>query len=302
MFRRQTWAALLAVVLSLAAVPAAHAAGRSHARHYYVALGDSLSVGYQPIGPSFAGIETRQGYVNDLYRRYAKQVSRLKLAAFGCPGESTGSLLTGKGNEAAATLYHCDRRGGSQLKAAVLFLKRHHRKGEVPLITIDIGANDVDGCASVPSSQIVNCVTAGIKAISRNTPKILRALRRAAPKGTRFVAMNLYDPILAYELSPDASQRALGSLSLTMVQAVNSTIANADKQGGFKTANVAKAFATYNTKAETFDGQQVPTGVVNICKLTWMCAPPPQGPNVHANKAGYGVIARAFEKVVGKLG
>jgi hypothetical protein len=40
---------------------------------------------------------------------------------------------------------------------------------------------------------------------------------------------------------------------------------------------------------------------VQICKLTWMCAPSPVGPNIHANKTGYGVIAGAFSRVLGKL-
>lgn len=289
---------LLAV---LCAAPSARAAGHSGPRHYYVALGDSLSVGYQPIGPSSSGIETGQGYVNDLYARYSQQVRRLKLTDFGCPGDSTRSLLTGQGNVSGATMFHCDRRGGSQLRAAVHFLKRHHRRGEVPLVTIDIGANDVDGCASVPSSQIVSCLTAGIEAIGTNTPKILKALHRAAPPGTKFVAMNLYDPILAYELRSSAGQRALGALSLTMVQNVNAAISPADKRGRFKTANVAKAFDTYDTTLEAFGSQQAPTDVVNICKLTWMCAPAPQGPDIHANQAGYRTIARAFEKVIGRL-
>ena len=49
-------------------------------------------------------------------------------------------------------------------------------------------------------------------------------------------------------------------------------------------------------------GQQVtvpgfgtlPRNVAAICQWTWECAAPPRGPNVHANQAGYQVIARAF--------
>jgi hypothetical protein len=36
------------------------------------------------------------------------------------------------------------------------------------------------------------------------------------------------------------------------------------------------------------------TNVAFICQLTWMCAPPPEGPNIHANESGYGVIAQEF--------
>jgi hypothetical protein len=38
----------------------------------------------------------------------------------------------------------------------------------------------------------------------------------------------------------------------------------------------------------------LPRNVATICQLTWECVPPPQGPNEHANAAGYHVIADAF--------
>lgn len=288
-----------AAVLALSLLAAPSALGAT--KHYYLALGDSLSVGYQPIGPSFAGIETSQGYTNDLRSHYAKQIKNLKLVEVGCPGATTTSLLTGQGNTAAVAAFGCDQRGGSQLTAAVKFLRAHHHTGEVPLITLDIGANDVVPCADGPSNQIVSCVEAGDQAITTNTPKILKALHRAAPKGTKFAAMNLYDPLLADELSSDSSTQALGYLSLTLVQDVDGSIATANRKGKFKTANVAKAFHTYDTTPESFDGQQVNTDAVDICKLTWMCAAPPQGPNIHANKTGYETIAKAFEKAIGKL-
>ena len=298
MLRRRT--GLCLAVLALTLLVAAPSALGAKQKHYYLALGDSLSVGYQPLGPSGQGIETGQGYANDLRAHYAKQVKTLKLVEVGCPGDTTGSLLTGQGNDASATLYGCDRTGGSQLAAAVKFLKAHHHKGEVRLITIDIGANDVDGCVGEPSlGQIVTCVEAGEAAIKTNTPKILSALRKAAPKGTKFVAMNLYDPILAFELNP--AEASLGVASLTLVKSINSTIASADKAAKFKTADVARAFDTYNTSKPN-PGQGMPTDVANICNLTWMCAVSPIGPNIHANATGYGVIAGAFEKVIGKLG
>ena len=38
----------------------------------------------------------------------------------------------------------------------------------------------------------------------------------------------------------------------------------------------------------------VPRNVARICQWTWECAPPPRGPNQHANAAGYRVIADAI--------
>jgi len=315
-----TCAVAVTVISALAVLSPALASAAKPPVRYYVSLGDSLSVGYQPnttgigaIAPcstnvkKYAGCETGQGYANDLYAQYRKKIPGLVLEEFGCPGDTSGSLLTGKGNDASAKLFHCNRKGGSQEAAAIAFLKAHHKKGEVPLITIDIGANDVDGCAQYTTlGAVATCVTAGEKAISTNTPKILNGLRKAAPKGTALVAMNLYDPILAYELQPYSPQYGLAGLSVGLLQGatgINADIAAADKAAGFKTADVATAFDTSDTTTQVpYQGKLVAKDVEEICTLTWMCAAPPVGPNIHANKLGYQVIAGAFESVLGKLG
>ena len=43
----------------------------------------------------------------------------------------------------------------------------------------------------------------------------------------------------------------------------------------------------------------LPRNVALVCEWTWECAPPPRGPNQHANPAGYRVIANAILKVTG---
>ena len=47
-------------------------------------------------------------------------------------------------------------------------------------------------------------------------------------------------------------------------------------------------------------GGKAPLDVVRICQWTWMCAPAPVGPNIHANAKGYAVMAKAFRKALGK--
>jgi lysophospholipase L1-like esterase len=44
----------------------------------------------------------------------------------------------------------------------------------------------------------------------------------------------------------------------------------------------------------------VPVAVANVCSWTWFCAPAPAGPNIHANEAGYGVMARALWSALGR--
>lgn len=292
--------ALLAGALAPAATSAA-TPSRSTPSRYYLALGDSLSQGMQPNAKGQT-VDTKQGYADQLLAIAHRQIPALKLVKLGCGGDTTGSMLTGHGNNAAARFLHCDRHGGSQLKAAELFLRAHHQRGEVPLVTVDIGANDVDGCAAVPASQLGSCVTSGEASIKHDLPLILKGLRAAAPAGTKFAGMTLYDSVLPGYFSMSATTRALATASVAFLRQINALLTSADAGAGFATADVAGAFDSYDsTDMVSFDGQSVPVNVARVCTWTWGCTPPPRGPNIHANVKGYAVIAGAFEKVAGRL-
>jgi lysophospholipase L1-like esterase len=295
---------LIAAFAAIAAVAAhlALAANPGSTTRYYLALGDSLSVGVQP-NANGTGVKTDRGYANGLFALEAKRIKNLRLVEMGCPGDSTTSLLTGMGNAQNAEKFRCNRQGGSQLKAAVGFLKTHHKAGEVPLITIDIGGNDVYGCLSAGSlTAIVGCVTSGQNSIKSNAPKILKALKSAAPKGTKFAAMNLYDPMLGEFFSVNSTDKALASASVPLLRRVNGAINSANTAAGFKTADVANAFNSYNQSATvSYAGQMIPVNVAYACAWTWTCTTPPLGPNIHANDNGYSVIARVFYATVGRL-
>jgi lysophospholipase L1-like esterase len=268
---------------------------------YYLSLGDSLSQGQQP-NVNGATVNTNEGYPDQLLAIERRHVPSLALVKVGCSNDTTGSLLTGHGNVKAAKFFHCDRHGGSQLKAAELFLRAHHRRGEVPLVTIDVGANDVDGCASVPASQIGSCVSTGEAAIKHDLPLILKGLKQAAPAGTSFAGMTLYDPVLAGYFSASANVRALATASAALLKQVNGALTSANAAAGFRTADVAGAFASYDsTDTVSFGGQAIPVNVARVCSWTWACTTPPSGPNIHANRNGYAVIAGAFRAIVGRL-
>jgi lysophospholipase L1-like esterase len=298
MHRRILFAVVAAAVCTAAAALPGVAAAKPAPAHYYLALGDSLSQGMQP-DLNGTTLDTNQGYANDLLTVERKHVKNLKLVQLGCGGDTTTSMLTGKGNDANAKLLHCNRQGGSQEAAAVHFLKTHHRKGEVPLITVDIGANDVDGCATAP--DVITCVNTGLNTISVNLPKILAGLKKAAPKGTTFAAMNLYDPALGGFFSPaGTTAHTLALASVPLIKAVDTALTTADTNGGWLTADVADAFDTYDTTdMVTWEGQSIPVDVARVCSWTWACQTPPSGPNIHANKNGYQVIANAFAAVIG---
>src|SRR5438105_1561636 len=118
---------------------------------YYLSLGDSLSQGVEPNSHGVS-VVTNRGYANDLWHVEQLQIQNLKLAKLGCPGETTTSMRTGVGSQ-------CTYPDGSQLAQAVDFIQHHN----VAFITIDIGANDVDGCV-VNGVIDLGCLFAGLAA------------------------------------------------------------------------------------------------------------------------------------------
>jgi lysophospholipase L1-like esterase len=290
----------LAVTLiagALTATPALAASRHVNQRpDYYLALGDSLSVGIQP---NSAGVNTPtdQGYVNDLYAKLVASDHRLRLAQLGCSGETTATLVNG-----GICTYHGDLNlsggvgtghpAGSQLAAAVAFLHQHK---DVSLITIDIGANDLNPCVVLPPSQIQACVAQVLPQVAANLTTIMTALRAAGGSQVRIIGMSYYVPELAEWLTGPAGQVA-AEQSVPLAEALNQVLAGGYQAAGARVADVFTAFNSADfTDVVTLPGiGTVPQNVANICLWTWECVPPPQGPNEHAIATGYAVIAQAF--------
>jgi lysophospholipase L1-like esterase len=261
---------------------------------YYLALGDSLAQGVQPAAVTGASTETDQGYVDDLFAHYQAEFhGNLELVKLGCPGETTASMLTGAGSP-------CSYPAGSQLAAALDFIRAH--RYSIALITVDIGANNVDGCATGGTISLA-CVDSGIAAVQADMPQILGALRAAAGRRTVIAGMNLYDPFLADYLTGTAGQ-AVAEQSVDLDVSFNSLLDASFSAFGMPVADVQTAFSTtdFTDTAQLPGIGTVPLNVARICEWTWMCAPAPLGPNIHANAAGYEVIAAAFERVIGRPG
>jgi hypothetical protein len=114
--------------------------------------------------------------------------------------------------------------------------------------------------------------------------------------------MTVYDPVLSDYFSTSPSLEQLATLSAAVLKQINAELTAADTAAGFRTADVAGAFASYDsTDTVTYLGRTIPLNVARVCSWTWACATPPSGPNIHPNKNGYAVIASAFLKVIGRL-
>jgi lysophospholipase L1-like esterase len=275
--------AVPATVLGLLTTPASATAGvKAHGygdtSSYYLALGDSLAYGYQPTQV------TGQGYVDQLYAKLHAENSRLSLTNLGCPSETTGTILHG-----GICTYPGQQ---SQLDAALAFLREH--RSRVSLITLDIGANDVNPCVTDTGVDQA-CFAQGLATIASNTPQIVSQLRAAAPHA-KIVAMTYYDPVLASWLAgPDG--QALAQQSVALMGVVNGMLTSVFRSAGFRIADVSAAFSTNDlTTLVPLPGVgDVPLAVARICQWTWMCVPAPLGPDIHANQDGYGVIADTFQ-------
>jgi lysophospholipase L1-like esterase len=255
----------------------------SNGVHYYLSLGDSLAAGFQPTLPPGQNFGD-DGYANQLYTIEQAQIPKLKLVKIACSGETTTTMITalptvdvpGIGPvpyEGRGDHFFCSFPHGSQLAEAVNFLHAH--RGFVSFVTIDIGANDV-----------IEARGGGTAAIIANLPVILGALREAAGPGVPIVGMNYYNPSLVQWFTNPGSLPG----NIAAVVGFNNLLEGIYAAFGDPVADVESAFST--TSTTPVGG--IPLDVLRICQWTWMCAPPPLGPNIHANTAGYGVIAQAF--------
>jgi len=286
---RAAAAAALALVAAAAFTAcSAPAPAKPRAASYYLALGDSLSRGVQPDAAG-ASVETAQGYPDLVYAQLRRGHPGLRLVQLGCPGETTQTMMHGG---------ICRYPGGSQLAAAVAFVRAH--RGHLLLITIDIGANDPEDCGSEPDlSRLASCI-GQVPGAATNLAAILTRLRAAAGPGVRIVGMSYYLPELA-EWRDGPLGQVIAWASERLAVDYNGMLDRAYAKADVAVANVLGAFDTTNfgDPVMVAGSGLLPRNVARICEWTWECAPRPRGPNQHANPAGYRVIAGAIIKAAG---
>jgi lysophospholipase L1-like esterase len=263
--------ALVAAVGVLAAsTSAASAASKAT---YYVSVGDSLAQGYQPIGGPYRPLGTvgyNQGYANQLFKAVRDRYEQLQLVKLGCGGETTLTMVLGA--------FWCGFPAGSQLAQAEQFLNAH--RGEIAFVTIDIGAND-----------LFQYHEQGIATILTYLPQILVGLRSAAGPDVPIIGMTYYD-VGAPGVWSQTHDLSMLQAHIADVNAFNGLLTSIYTAAGDAVADVQGAFQVNDTTL--VDG--TPLDVLRECQWTWICVPPPHGPDTHANSDGYGVIAQAFEQ------
>lgn len=246
--------------------------GSANAMGYYLALGDSLAAGYQPV----RGVDFTGGYTDDVLAGLKATDPKTQLVNLACPGERSTTMVLGG---------VCAYDEGSQLDQALEFLHAHGRYTRA--ITVQIGANDVQRCVDRATLVIdLVCIQAGMADVATYLPMILGKLRAEAPDA-QVIVLNYYNPFLAAWLTGNT---ALAQQSAQLQATLNAIIGQAAAASGATLADVAKAFHSTDTAPYPLPPPVgvVPTNVAFICIYTWMC----ERNDIHANDAGYTLIGQ----------
>ncbi|HWF16568.1 MAG TPA: SGNH/GDSL hydrolase family protein [Acidimicrobiales bacterium] len=284
------WGTVLVAVLGTVTLPSVTTVGAAtRSPTYYVSLGDSYSVGYQP------GLGATPGYAS-----YVAKRTHLTLANFGCAGATTTSLLNTVGCPAVLPR----TAGGesypttTQIAAAVAFIGAH--KGHIGLITVSIGGNDVVPCAH--ASNVVGCVATAVTGITTNVTSTASQLRTAAGPKVPIIGSTYPDVILGSYVYPTdpapASTVALAKLSVVAFKSlINPALSRAYATSFDAFVDVTKATGAYTSLTRTVHTAKygtVPVPVASVCTLTWFCA---KG-DIHPMNKGYTLIGSL---IVGKF-
>ena len=282
---RTRLALLVAAALAATSLVALSGAAQAGAAKltYYVSVGDSYSVGYQP------GVGATTGYAG-----YVAKATHLTLANFGCGGATTTSIVDTVGcpdvlpHTAGAHLYPTT----TQAAAAEAFITAH--RGQIGLITVSIGGNDVTACAT--QATPIPCVGTAVTSIEKNVTTLATGLRAAAGPRVPIIGLTYPDVLLGAYVYPaqpvTAPRMALASESVVAFKSlINPALARAYAAAGGAFVDVTAATGAYTPLTTTVTVAPygtIPRAVARVCTLTWYCAVG----NIHATSQGYALIGK----------
>jgi lysophospholipase L1-like esterase len=234
---------------------------------FYISLGDSYAAGSEDAG----------GYTTKVVTDVAP-THTLILRNFACGGATTTSMMSAIGcSGVLASPDGVAYPTTTQLAAAISFIDAH--PGQIGLITITIGGNDLGGTADNAST------------IATNIANISAQLRAAAGTSVPIIGLTYFDVDLADWLS-GPSGVAIAKESVTAVQQV----INPDWKTAYASSNVAfvdvdAASGAYTPLTQLVNYStygEIPYAVAQVCILTNMCSQN----DVHPTDAGYTLIAQ----------
>ncbi len=283
--------ALVSAPVPAAAVPGSGSAERpatSPTTEYYLALGDSLALGYDA--------PTGQGYTDDLAVHYGAAIPSLQKVDLGlCDGETAGTFISGNPN--------CSYAPATELATAEAFLSSH--PNQVAFVTINVESGFPLSCFSPGTFTLISstCVTSVIAQGTTYLSTILAGLRSAAGPSVPIVGMTVPDPFVVEWLN-GASGQQVAQESVTWYQMLNQALSATYASFGDPVADAAATFSSYDlTDLVSSAYGMVPEAVAVAC--AWLHGTCPLSSwtvdEVHPNATGYLQIADTFEAVLGAL-
>jgi lysophospholipase L1-like esterase len=282
-----TWALATMVTTALLLVGPAGASEKTRPQ-YDVSLGDSYGAGYQPVASARAGRDTK-GFAYQVVGLAEAKGYDFTLRNFACDGATTATIvqqagcsLTAPGPDSVS--YPAQ----TQAAAADRFIADH--PGQIGLITVSIGGNDILGCAA--ASIFLSCVTNALTALQANLHTLLVGVRAAAGPGVPIVGLTYPDVFLGVYQSKDPEQKELAAVSVSGFEHIlNPALASAYAAVGATFLDVTRATGAYIPLTESRRSGShgsVPVAVAEVCALTYVC----RLQDVHPTRAGYALIAR----------
>jgi lysophospholipase L1-like esterase len=263
---------LLAVAVVLAVGDATIGVARSTAprpvyqppQRYYLALGDSIAYGIQPTKakPGALPSDFDTGYVDVFAARLRKLAPKIQVVNYGCPGETTVTFTRAGCPTLAEGVKLHDAFRGSQLKAALSFLRAH--RGQVSPVTLTLWGNDL-----LPLSAKGKRAPGAIASFASRFNSIVQQLRVAAPTA---------EIIVSGAWNPEADQLQRAEPLYRSLDAAIARVAAASR------ARVANIFAAFNPPGN------IRAQKARLCALTFFCS---KG-DPHPTDAGYRAMADAF--------
>jgi GDSL-like Lipase/Acylhydrolase family len=234
---------------------------------YYVALGDSVPISDGP-----------GSYPNLILAHHPGR--QLQLENMAVSGETTTSMIS-----------------GPQYWEATTFLNLH--KGQIALITIDIGGNDLLPC--IEATDVQTCVANTLVTVKSNLRSMLAGLRAAAGPQVPIIGMNYFNPLLGDWLAPPGPAQTLLADSVSAVLLLNGDLAQVYGEAGSPVADVFDAFHTSDLSQMVHSHWGlVPLAVKKACTLLDITCSKGQSEGFGDDPvaAGAVIIAHAFDKVI----
>lgn len=264
----------------------------------YVSIGDSYAAGYQATGVH-KGQPTRNGFAYQLVAAARAKNYHLRLVNFGCDGATTSSVLITAGCRhrnlgPGAAPYD----GMTQAAAATAFLRQH--RGQVAMVTVSIGGNDVLACGHAKNP--LSCATGAVTAVRAHLKTLLAQIRAATGPNVPVVGITYPDVILRGYLSTAPLSRAVAAVSVTLFKSLfNPALKSGYQAIGGTFVDVTAATGAYlplSQKTTLSPYGKIPVPVAEVCQLTFIC----QYNDIHPTTNGYTLISSLIVAALPRAG